>query len=760
MWFPFTTSRSVSCDIGCYPGHNGKDYGCSDGTNVYSPISGKVTRVENSISGQLCDEPNFGNYIEITSSTIKVKMAHLKKGSIPWEVNDDVSAGDLAGKASNTGYTFTYDSDLRDFVCGEGGGYHLHLETRYKVNGVWVVVDPTTYSGGLWTSPLTYPSGSSNPPPPSPPSVTYGAGWSTQSPFVIEMEPDQTATFTVKYINLGSSTWKSNGYTTSDPNYVELRACDENGTVQNGWLYSSNNWITAQRVGKANEATIPANDDANFSFTVKVPSNKPPGTYRQYFRLYHSTAGYMSTPRGNYDGYYVEVHVLSTPPAPQTAFGIILRNPATAQWWARPSNESAFVYPVGANWPPDLWLDGWAQDGGGYTFTPYVGDLDGDSYDDLVVERSDCNWYVAWNNQDGSFTEQGSPILSPWGTSPSPGKYFFWFVNVKGDAKNELLTYDASNGSWYVSSFNTSNQTYDSYSTWITWGSGIGTYQPLVGDWDGDGDTDICLRNPSTGNHYVRLSNGSNAFVQGTNDNWIGSWGASSAFTPLVGDWSGDGKDDICLFNASNGDHYVRLSNGSSFYQGTNDNWLSGWAGSGYIPFVGDFDDDGKSDLGLRNPELGDHWVRLSTGSAFSQPSPDNWQAGWGAAVDVFQLLTGRFGNGTTGGGFSMRQAPPDDDRTSESPPISFRLWSVPSPMKSEGAIFFTLPVPDRVRISIYDISGREIGAIPEIEYGVGQHSVRWLNPEDGGERTPMGIYLIRLTSNLYTATRKVVVIN
>src|SRR5262245_17795516 len=108
MWFPFTTQRSVYCDIGCYSGHQGKDYSCPNGTSVYAPISGTVTRVENDIQGQECDHPNLGNYIEITNATIKVKMAHLKKGSIPWIVNDQISAGELAGKASNTGYTFSY----------------------------------------------------------------------------------------------------------------------------------------------------------------------------------------------------------------------------------------------------------------------------------------------------------------------------------------------------------------------------------------------------------------------------------------------------------------------------------------------------------------------------------------------------------------------------------------------------------------------------------------------------------------------------
>lgn len=590
---------------------------------------------------------------------------------------------------------------------------------------------------------------------------SYNSDWVTQTPFVIDLVRGQTATFSVTYKNAGSTTWLGAGSDPTNPDRIELRACSPwpDGDVQDSWLWpgSGGGWISPSRVVTANQASIAPGQNATFTFTVKVPSNQSLGSdQRAYFRPYHTIGELIE----EWDGYYVQVNVIN-PPAP--AFGLILRNPTTAEWWARPSNGSTFYYPSGVNTPPDRWLNAWAQDGGGYTFTPYAGDPNGDGYDDLIVQRSDANWYVAWNNQNGSFTPQGQAILSPWGTGGYPGKYFFWFTNMNSDQKSELLTYDASNANWYVSTFNTTSNTYDSYSQWTSWGGGVGVFQPLVGDWNGDGKTDICLRNWSTGAHWVRLSSGT-SFTQPNPDNWI-VWGATgdpATFTPLAGDWDGDGKADILLFNPSSGDWYVRTSSGSAFVypSGSNnpaDRWQAGWTGSGYIPFVGDFNYDGKTDIGLRNPTLGDHWVRTSTGLAFSQPSPDNWQGGWGAS-STFQLLTGRFGSGSPGGGYSMYEAPPDEG--SNPGTFSFALWATPNPVTASTTLHFTLPGTAHVRLTIHDIHGRSVMSVPDRDYGPGPHAVIWNRNDPNGGRVSSGIYFARLSSNKYAITAKVVVVN
>ncbi len=89
--------------------------------------------------------------------------------------------------------------------------------------------------------------------------------------------------------------------------------------------------------------------------------------------------------------------------------------------------------------------------------------------------------------------------------------------------------------------------------TIVPWSAGSGPdLQPITGDWDGDGKTDIGLRRISNGNFYLK-----------TGPTWtqlIVPWSAGSGpdLQPITGDWDGDGKTDIGLRRISNGNFYFR----------------------------------------------------------------------------------------------------------------------------------------------------------------------------------------------------------
>ncbi|MCG8927781.1 FG-GAP-like repeat-containing protein [Lentzea sp. CC55] len=140
---------------------------------------------------------------------------------------------------------------------------------------------------------------------------------------------------------------------------------------------------------------------------------------------------------------------------------------------------------------------------------------------------------------------------------------------------------------------------------------------PLTGDFNGDGKDDVAtFTRGDRADVYVALSSGEG--FSGTGVKWHNDF-AFGTETPLVGDFNGDGKDDIATFTQGNtGDVFVALSNGSAF-AGTAVKWHDWFAVGGEVPVAGDFNGDGKDDIAtFTRGEAGDVFVALSTGSGFA----------------------------------------------------------------------------------------------------------------------------------------------
>lgn len=187
--------------------------------------------------------------------------------------------------------------------------------------------------------------------------------------------------------------------------------------------------------------------------------------------------------------------------------------------------------------------------------------------------------------------------------------------DFNGDGKSDIVTFTRgtagdvfvalSNGSSFVE---TAVKWHDSFC--------IGTEIPLVGDFNGDGKDDIAtFSRGSNADVFVALSNGT-SFV-GTAVKWHDSF-CYGAELPLVGDFNGDGKTDIATFNrGSYADVFVALSNGTSFV-GTSIKWHDTFCYGNELPVTGDYNGDKKCDIltFLRNP-TGDVYGAISNGSRF-----------------------------------------------------------------------------------------------------------------------------------------------
>ncbi|MEU4250802.1 VCBS repeat-containing protein [Amycolatopsis sp. NPDC026612] len=88
-----------------------------------------------------------------------------------------------------------------------------------------------------------------------------------------------------------------------------------------------------------------------------------------------------------------------------------------------------------------------------------------------------------------------------------------------------------------------------------------------------------------------------------------------------MGDFNGDGKDDIAVFvRGTAGDVYVSLSDGTKF--GTSALWHDYFGIADEVPATGDFNGDGKDDIAtFVRGTAGDVYVSLSTGAKFDTSS-------------------------------------------------------------------------------------------------------------------------------------------
>ena len=269
----------------------------------------------------------------------------------------------------------------------------------------------------------------------------------------------------------------------------------------------------------------------------------------------------------------------------------------------------------------------------GGTYVPAAGDFDGDG-------RSDIFWYGEWTRSDSIWTGRadgrfGGRAADQRGTFvPLAGDFdgdglgdIYWYQpgpdpiaadpSRSGDlyepnARNDQLWRSTGTG-WTVTDLS------------MPWAA-----NPVVGDFDGSGTTDILWVQPGTG---------ADRLWRFDHDGRPTSSSVSIAgdYRPVVGDFDGNGVDDVFWYGPGARPDSIWWFDGQARYRITQQRVT----GEQYRPFAGDFDGDGHDDLFWYAPGPGNDYRWSAITSAGSYRSVGT------TATGIYQPVVGDYdGNG------------------------------------------------------------------------------------------------------------------
>lgn len=87
----------------------------------------------------------------------------------------------------------------------------------------------------------------------------------------------------------------------------------------------------------------------------------------------------------------------------------------------------------------------------------------------------------------------------------------------------------------------------------------------------------------------------------------------------------------------------------------------------------------------------------------------------------------------------------------------AFAMTLHENPIHGQARLTLAVPQPGRMRVAVFDVSGREVAVLEDRDFEQGRHEITW-NTRVRGSRAPAGLYFIRATGLGRTLVNRVVV--
>ena len=255
-----------------------------------------------------------------------------------------------------------------------------------------------------------------------------------------------------------------------------------------------------------------------------------------------------------------------------------------------------------------------------------LGDYNGDGRDDLLCHDTVSGDKWIDRASGGQYNGTNWERRANW-CNHDTGRLFKGDFN--GDGRTDLLCHDVATGEKWIDYASTTG-TFDG-GDWYRNGNWCShaAARLFVGDFNGDGRDDLLCHDIGSGKKWLDLADANGQF-NGSDWSRDANWCSHATARLFVGDFNGDGRDDMLCHDVADGRKWIDYAAANGTFGGTDWSRAANFCNHDTAELhVGDFNGDGRADILCHDTDNGEKWIDYADASGRFLGADWNAQLGW-----------------------------------------------------------------------------------------------------------------------------------